>query len=293
MEINMKNVVITGSSNGFGESAAKIMADSGYRVWATMRESTQRNAQKKEALESYSDKITVVEMDVTEDESVRDAFSIILQEIEKVDVLINNAGIMYTGITEAFSVEQAHTQMNTNYYGAIRATQAVLPGMRKAGNGLIINVSSIAGRIAVPYFGTYCATKFALEAYSQSLRYEVAPCGVDITLVEPGPFSTGLFAAIKQPERSDVIDSYGELKNVPDTLFAGFGEMLKNGEFPDPKLVVDAYLSLAESEPSTRPMRTQVGVSWGVDELNRMSQPIQDNILEGLQIADYLGGVSQ
>ena len=215
------------------------------------------------------------------------------QTLGGLDIVINNAGIMYTGITEAFSVEQAHTQMNTNYYGAIRATQAVLPGMRKAGNGLIINVSSIAGRIAVPYFGTYCATKFALEAYSQSLRYEVATCGVDITLVEPGPFSTGLFAAIKQPERSDVIYSYGELKNVPDTLFAGFGEMLKNGEFPDPKLVVDAYLSLAESEPGTRPMRTQVGVSWGVDELNRMSQPIQDNILEGLQIADYLGGVSQ
>ena len=289
----MKNVIITGSSNGFGESAAKIFADSGYRVWATMRESTERNASKKEVLESYSDKITVIELDVTEDESVRDAFSIILREIEKVDVLINNAGIMYTGITEAFSVEQAHTQMNTNYYGAIRATQAVLPGMRKAGNGLIINVSSIAGRIAVPYFGTYCATKFALEAYSQSLRYEVAPYGVDIALVEPGPFSTGLFAAIKKPERSDVIESYGELKNVPNTLFAGFGEMLKNDEFPDPKLVVDAYLSLAESEPGTRPMRTQVGVSWGVDELNRMSQPIQDSILEGLQIADYLGGVSQ
>jgi len=289
----MKNVVITGSNSGFGESAAKVFADSGYRVWASMRDIAQRNASKKEELESHSSEISVIEMDVTDDNSVKVGFSTIYEEVEKVDVLINNAGIMFTGITEAFSIEQAHKQMNTNYYGAIRATQAVLPQMRSSGSGLIINVSSIAGRIAVPYFGTYCATKFALEAYSQSLRYEVAPYGVDIALVEPGPFSTGLFAAIQQPERTDIINSYGELKNVPESLFSGFGEMLKNGEFPDPKLVVDAYLSLAESDPGTRPMRTQVGVSWGVDELNRISQPIQDNILEGLQIAEYLGGVSK
>lgn len=289
----MKNIVITGSSSGFGEDAAKVFSDAGYRVWATMRDTTERNAAVKKALESYSSKISVVEMDVKDDNSVKDAFCDIFKEIDEVDVLINNAGIMYTGITEGFSIAQAHEQMNTNYYGAIRTTQAVLPSMRKARSGLIINVSSIAGRIAVPYFGTYCATKFALEAYSQSLRYELAPCGIDIALVEPGPFSTGLFGAIKQPERAEVVNSYGELKNIPDALFKGFGEMLSTGVFPDPKLVVDAYLSLAEAEPGSRPMRTQVGVSWGVDELNQISQPIQDSILEGLQLETHLGGVSK
>ena len=158
----MKNIVITGSSSGFGEDAAKVFSDAGYRVWATMRDTTERNAAVKKALESHSSKISVVEMDVKDDNSVKDAFCDIFKEIDEVDVLINNAGIMYTGITEGFSIAQAHEQMNTNYYGAIRTTQAVLPSMRKAGNGLIINVSSIAGRIAVPYFGTYCATKFAL-----------------------------------------------------------------------------------------------------------------------------------
>lgn len=289
----MKNLVITGTSSGFGEEAAKVFSDAGYRVWATMRDTNDRNASKKKTLENYSGKISVVEMDVSENDSVKEAFSIIFKEVEKVDVLINNAGIMYTGITEGFSVEQAHQQMNTNYFGAIRATQAVLPGMRKAENGLIINVSSIAGRIAAPYFGTYCATKFALEAYSQSLRYELAPCGVDVALVEPGPFSTGLFGAIKEPERAEVVDSYGELKNIPKALFQGFGEMLSSGVFPDPKLVVDAYLSLAEAEPGTRAVRTQVGVSWGVDDLNRISQPIQDKVLDDLQLADHLGGKSK
>ena len=289
----MKNVVITGSNSGFGESAAKVFADSGYRVWATMRDTSQRNASKKEELESYSSAITGVEMNVSMDDSVKAGFSTIFNEIEKVDILINNAGIMYTGITEGFTVDQAHEQMNTNYFGAIRATQEVLPSMRKSGDGLIINVSSIAGRIAIPYFGTYCATKFALEAYSQSLRYEVSPYGVDVALVEPGPFSTGLFGAIKAPKRTEIIDGYGELKNVPKALFQGFGEMLKKGEFPDPNMVVDVYLSLAEAEPGTRPIRTQVGVSWGVEELNRISQPIQDNILEGLQLEAHLGGVSK
>ena len=89
------------------------------------------------------------------------------------------------------------------------------------------------------------------------------------------------------------MNSYGELKNIPDALFQGFGEMLSTGVVPDPKLVVDAYLSLAEAEPGSRPMRTQVGVSWGVDELNQISQPIQDSILEGLQLETHLGGVSK
>jgi len=226
-----------------------------------MRDITQRNAGKKDELEYYSSDIVVIEMGVADGDSVKIGFNNILNHVEDIDVLINNAGIMYTGITEAFSVGQAHEQMNTNYYGVIRATQAILPSMRKAGKGLIINTSSNAGRISAPYFGTYSATNFALEGYSQSLQYEVTPYGVDIAIVEPGPFATGLFGAIKKPERTDVIANYGELKDVPDTLFVGFGEMLENGIFPGPQLVVDAYLSLAETKPGKRPIRTQAGMS--------------------------------
>jgi short-subunit dehydrogenase len=118
---------------------------------------------------------------------------------------------MYIGMTEAYSVAQAAEQMDTNYFGAIRAMQAVLPSMRAAGRGLIINTSSLAGRVSVPFFGTYCATKHALEAYSQSLRYEVSPFGIDIALVEPGPFPSNLLAAGKPPARADVLASYGDL----------------------------------------------------------------------------------
>jgi NADP-dependent 3-hydroxy acid dehydrogenase YdfG len=139
----MKNVIITGSSSGFGLLAAKDFAGKGYQVFATMRNPEGKNAAVKSELESHSTNIKVVEMDITEYASVTKAMESIFAQTEKIDILLNNAGIMNLGITEAFSVEQANHQMETNYYGVIRTMQAVLPGMRKAGEGLIINTSSL------------------------------------------------------------------------------------------------------------------------------------------------------
>src|SRR6056297_2948866 len=166
----MKNIIITGSSSGFGLKAAKDFADQGNKVFATMRNPDGKNADKKAELEAYSSHIKVVEMDVTSDDSVNKAMEIILEDAGTIDVLINNAGIMYIGITEAYSVEQSRFQMETNYFGAIRTMQAVLPAMRKEGSGLIINTSSLVGRISPPFFSTYTATKHALEAYSHGLQ---------------------------------------------------------------------------------------------------------------------------
>ena len=228
-------------------------------------------------------------MDVTDGASVRGAFAEILAE-GPVDVLINNAGIMYIGTTEAFSEEQAQRQMDTNYLGAIRCMQAVLPAMREAGSGLIINTSSLAGRVAVPFFGTYCATKHALEAYSQSLRYEVAPFGVDIALVEPGPFGTNLLAGSEPPAHEAVRASYGDLGDLPGRMIAGFDAMLKSDDAPDSRWVVDAYIRLAEAPAGHRPpTRTVVGISWGVDDINARTQGIQDRILTEMQLESVLG----
>ncbi len=284
-----KTVFITGASSGFGEDSLKAFADKGYKVYGTMRETTSRNAEKKSHLEAYSDKISIIEMDVTSDDSVKKAF----QEVGPIDVLINNAGIMYLGITEAFSIAQARVQMETNYYGAIRTIQAVLPKMREAKSGLIINTSSLVGQISPPFFGTYSATKHALEAYTQALRYEVSPFGVDVALVEPGPFGTGLLGAGKGPENSDVVESYGEIGRVPAGMAAHFADFLASEDAPNPKLVVDAYLDLAEKPAGKRPTRTVVGLTWGVDEMNASSQPIQDRILSEMQLDNVLSGTSQ
>lgn len=288
----MKNVIITGSSNGFGLKAAKDFADKGYQVFATMRNPIAKNADAKAELENHSANIKVVDMDVTNDASLKEAMTKILAEAENIDILINNAGIMYLGITEAFSVEQAKFQMETNYFGAIRVMQAILPSMRKAGAGLIINTSSLVGRMSPPFFGTYTATKHALEGYSQALRYEVSPFGVDIVMVEPGPFGTGLLASGQAPAHSELLETYGQLAGVPSAMGESFAQMLSSEGAPDPQWVVDAYLKLAETPFGSRPTRTVVGITWGVDEINALTQSIQDSILKEMQLDSVLGGVS-
>ncbi|TNF45777.1 MAG: SDR family oxidoreductase [Bacteroidetes bacterium] len=290
--IKMKNIIITGSSNGFGLKAAKDFADKGNKVFATMRNPNGKNATAKADLENHSTNIKVLDMDVTNDASVKEAMSTILAEAGNIDILINNAGIMYLGITEAFSVEQAKFQMETNYFGAIRVMQAILPSMRKAGSGLIINTSSLVGRMSPPFFGTYTATKHALEGYSQALRYEVSPFGVDIVLVEPGPFGTGLLESGQAPAHNEVLETYGELAGVPTAMGENFAQMLQSENAPDPQWVVDAYMKLADLTFGSRPTRTVVGITWGTDEINNLTQSIQDRILKEMQLEEVLGGVS-
>lgn len=289
MTDRIKNVVITGASSGFGEGAVRAFADRGDRVWGTMRDVAGRNADKKAALETHSPKVSIIEMDVTDDASVADGFASILTE-GPVDILINNAGIMYLGLTEAFSVAQVREQMETNYFGAIRAMQAVLPAMRAARSGLIINTSSLVGRISPPFFGSYTATKHALEGYAQALRYEVSPFDVDIALVEPGPFGTGLLGGGKPAARQDVAASYGDLAGVPTAMIAQFTELLSSEGAPDPQWVIDAYLKLADMPQGKRPTRTVVGLTWGVDEINARTQALQDNVLKEMQLETVLGG---
>lgn len=284
-----KVVVVTGCSSGFGEGAVKAFADKGYRVWGTLRGAQGRNAGKKAALEAYSSLVSVIDMDVTDDASVAAAFTHIHAQ-GPVDVLINNAGIMYLGITEAFSIAQAKEQMETNYYGAMRTMQAVLPAMRAAKSGLIINTSSLVGQISPPFFSTYSATKHALEGYVQGLRYEVSPFGIDVAIVQPGPFGTGLLVSGQSPAHSDVLASYGDLAGVPNAIGEHFAAFLQSEQAPKPQLVVDAYVALADMPAGQRPTRTVVGITWGVDEMNATKQPIQDRVLKEMQLEGVLGG---
>ena len=290
MNETQKSIVITGSSSGFGQKSVKDFADKGYLVFATMRGPEGKNVAVKAELEAYSDSIQVVDMDVTNDDSVKTAIASVLDKAGKIDVLLNNAGVMYLGITEAFSIDQAREQMETNYYGAMRTILAVLPAMREAKSGLIINTSSMVGQISAPYFSTYAATKHALEGYLQGLRYEVAPFGIDVAIVQPGPFPTGLSASGQQPSRTDILDSYGELANIPAAMFEEFGKFMQSDQAPNPQMVVDAYLALADMPKGKRPTRTAVGLVWGVDEINSAKQPIQDRVLTEIQLDKVLGG---
>jgi short-subunit dehydrogenase len=244
----MKNAVITGSSSGFGYLTTLTLARKGYKVWATMRDPNGKNANKKLELETISYKenlsIKVVEMDITKDNSVQTLADKVIKDDGKLDVLINNAGVMYVGITEAYSLEQIKEQFETNLYGAIRTSKAFLPSMRKSNDGLIINISSLAGRLTFPYFGIYCASKFALEAYSETLRYELKPFGVDVCIVEPGPFPTGLLYSGPDEADRKTFEEYGESSGIPKAMLQNFGEFFKSDDAPNPQLIADDILSL-------------------------------------------------
>ncbi|MRH99524.1 SDR family NAD(P)-dependent oxidoreductase [Kriegella sp. EG-1] len=283
----MKNVIITGSSNGFGYLSAKLFADNGYKVYATMRNPDGSNSEKKQELENYSSNVKVVAMDVANDDSVIKAMDSIIKEEGTIDVLINNAGIMHLGIAEAFSVAQADDLMNINYYGIIRTSQAVLPTMRKAGKGLIINTTSAYGRVPAPFAATYSASKAAVEAYTQSLKYELAPTGVESILVEPGPFATNLGNSFVPEARTEIVAENPELQKILGSMVEGFGELMQTEDIPQPSIVADAYLKLAEMPQGSRPTRTTVGLPFGADKVNELTQSIQDESLSNYKL-EYL-----
>ncbi len=286
----MKTVLITGSSNGFGYLSTLTLARNGYNVWATMRDAKGKNKIKKEALENIASKenisITVAELDVTNDKSVNDLVDrMLIEEENGLDVLVNNAGIMYVGITEAYSIKQAQEQFDTNFFGVVRTSKVFLPLLKKSSDGLIINISSLAGRLVFPYFGIYCASKFALEAYSQALKYELKPLGVDVSVIEPGPYPSGLLYSGPKEEDANTLESYGEMASVPKAMLKNFDQFYKSDASPNPQEIPNAILNVIEMQKGNRPIRQAIGIDYNTNELNSKTGPIQENLIkEALQM---------
>jgi NADP-dependent 3-hydroxy acid dehydrogenase YdfG len=167
----------------------------------------------------------VVALDISDDASVSKAVDEVLVRAKRIDVLINNAGIASAGVTEAFTPDQAKIVFNTNVIGWLRATRAVLPAMRAAGDGLIVNIGSVLGRVTFPFFGIYGASKFAVEALTDSFRYELSQLGIDVVLVQPSAYPTNLYASIQQPAEAARAAAYGATSEIPGKMFATFTEM--------------------------------------------------------------------
>ena len=283
-----RTIVVTGCSSGFGHDVSQALAQKGDRVYATMRGTSAKNATIATELRDWataqSVDLRVVEMDVTSEASADAAAKQIIAESGAPDVVINNAGQMYVGIAECFSSEEVTAQLDVNVVGLHRVTRAFLPGMRKRGSGLIINLSSIAGRAAVPFNAVYHASKWAVEGYSLALRGELASSGVDVVVVEPGPFTTSLFPSMRLP-----VDAEGRAASYPATVhetFAAMGGMFeglfKSPDVPtDPALVVHRLVELVEMPAGTRPFRSVVGVDLGVRARNDAVEPFDIGVLEG------------
>lgn len=192
----MKRVFITGCSTGIGEATAKRLAGAGYQVFATVRR--RQDAERLENIAGPSLRCLV--MDVTDDESVRTAVGKAIAESGALDVLINNVGVPCLGAMEELPLDELRAAMEVNVFGVLRVYQAVAPAMRERRAGQIINVSSSIGAAALAMYGGYCATKFAVEAMSEAMWYELAPFDVAVNVIRPGLVSTP-FGAKKAAQR--------------------------------------------------------------------------------------------
>jgi len=284
-----KTVLITGSSTGFGRDTAETMAQAGYKVIASMRDPEGKNQQ--HAAELKIKGIDVVALDVTDQSSVDGAIRHILTTSGGLDILINNAGVASAGVTEAFTDTQAANLFDVNVIGVHRVTRAVLPIFRKQNDGLIINIGSILGRVIFPFFGLYCASKFAVEAMTDSLRYEVSQLGIDVSLIQPSAYPTNMYASADQPTDSDCVHAYGETGKIPGAMFEHFQSLFESSSAPNLHDVAEAILKVANTAKGKRPARTVVGSSFGADTLNDATAPVQADAVEGLGLS-HLKSVS-
>jgi len=221
-----KVAIVTGSSSGIGFETALALARDGYYTYATMRDTKKGNkileVAKKENL-----KIEVLHLDVDKEGTIKSSIKKILDDKKRVDVLVNNAGYGLFGCLEDLSIEDLKSQFETNFFGLIKTIQSVLPIMRKQRSGIIVNVSSVAGRIGFPASPAYISSKFALEGLSESMRFELEPFGIKTVIIEPGVIKTNFFTSMKISQGTD-----SAYKEITEKVMKGLSMMAEMGTHP-------------------------------------------------------------
>jgi NAD(P)-dependent dehydrogenase (short-subunit alcohol dehydrogenase family) len=272
-----KVIIVTGSSSGIGLESALLLARNGYITYATMR-SPEKDTSIKTAVQKEGLPIRVVQLDVTDDNSVKNAVDHIISEASRIDVLVNNAGYGLGGALEDLSMEEIKFQYETNLFGLIRVTQAVLPTMRKQKSGRILNLSSGAGIFGYPGGSAYVSTKFAVEGLSESIAYELEPFGIKVILIEPGFIRTNFTNAMVVAKKAQ--DPTSPYSGLMQKIMASASELAKNAS--DAELVANVILDAA-SNPNPR-LRYLVGKdveSWVAGKKN-MDELEFFNMIKGL-----------
>ncbi len=250
----MKTALVTGASSGFGLLASVELARQGFTVFATMRDVTRARALERTAI-SAGVSVHVLPLDVTQDESVQACVDAVKARTGRLDVVVNNAGVAVGGFFEDQSDDEVRGQFETNFFGVLRVLRAVLPLLRAQQGGRIINVSSMGGRIGTPGLAPYCATKFALEGLTESLRHEVGPLGIDVVLVEPGTYGTSIFYGNRQLAARATSPASPYAKRFQSAQEAMLADITKRNA--DPR---DVAVAIARAATARRPrLRYVVG----------------------------------
>jgi len=250
-----KVALVTGSSSGIGFETAILLARSGYHTYASVR-----NIKKSKKITDMAEKknlsLQFVELDVNNDNSVKDAIDKIVREKNRIDVLVNNAGYGLFGSLEDMSLEEIKSQFETNFFGVIRVIQNSLPMMRKQqGGGIIVNISSVGGRMSVPVLSAYNSTKFALEGMSESLSYELEPFGIRVVIIEPGFIRTNIMNSSILSKKSQVPNS--PYFSLTQKVAKHFNSMVNDPSSTHPEEVAKTILKAITSE--SRQLRYTVG----------------------------------
>jgi short-subunit dehydrogenase len=236
--------IITGCSSGIGYETSILLAKNGFKTYATMR-----NVEKGDKLKDIAEKenldLKIIKLDVTDDHSIKNAINEIIRETSRIDILVNNAGNNIAGTVEDLSIEEFKEQFETNFFGLVRVTKAVLPIMRNQKSGIIVNLSSIVGKMAIPLNSAYTSSKFAVEGFSESVRYELEDFGIKVILIEPGMIKSNFYENIKMSKNS-LSDPTSPYQPITQKIFEAFLSMIQYA-FPA-KIVAEVILEAITSD---------------------------------------------
>ena len=294
--MSQKVIVVTGAGSGIGRAVAEALANAGHIVYASMRFLKERNQERVEQMSLFAAEkqvdLRVLELDVLSEESIRAAFDQVLFETGRLDVVVNNAGMLMVGIAEAFTPAQMARILDTNAISWLRVNRAALPIMRRQKGGVLVYVGSTTSRVHEPFIGPYIASKAAGEALAEAMRFEAAPFGIESVIVVPGAFTSGTehFADAHGPESLAVVSQYGEL---PDRL-RGLGTALEvldadKGLGLTVESVGRAVKDVLELPFGEKPFRISIDPqAKGTDEIEALIGARQLSFFEGLGIADLM-----
>ncbi|MES2258519.1 MAG: SDR family oxidoreductase [Pseudomonadota bacterium] len=275
-----KVVLVTGAGSGFGKCIALALAKEGWLVYASMRAPQGRNRARAQALlAACPERIRVVELDVGDDASAAGGVARVIQEAGRIDVLVNNAGIMFQGVSEAYDMAQARDIMETNFFSAVRMDRLVLPQMRRQRGGVLLHITSIAGSIVFPFAGLYSASKMATEGLAESYRYELRQFGIDSLVIQPCPYPTALLDSQQAPADAERLAAYGEQGRLPEQRIASTKAWHQKDKAPDPDEVAQSVCQLLAMPFGERPFRSVAGtLDFGTSRLNDVRAEVQAGV---------------
>ncbi len=285
----MQKVMITGIAGGFGKPTALALLEKGYQVAGSVRSREGKSAETVAELEAAG--ASIVEMDVTNTASTERGITEAITHLGGLDVLFNNAGIGSYGIQELMSPEDMARVFDVNLMGVQRVMRAALPHMRAQGRGTILYTSSLIGRIATPFYGTYSASKWALEAIVECYRTELSGFEIESCIIEPGAMPTAFFDGMVAPKDPDREAQYGEFAVVPAMSAAGLAQMLEATPDQRPDRIAEAVVALLDKPFGQKPFRTvvdHVGVGPQIKRYNDVLHDVTRNVMTSFGIEDML-----